>query len=112
MSRRPAKLETPMCHANHLAEWTPLASNVGIAIGTAGTDIAIEASDVALMGSDLTAIQYFIRLGRRVVRKLQVNIAIALGAKALTLWARSWSQSWELAQTPFWCARKYCACRV
>ena len=61
------------------------ASNVGIAIGTAGNDIDIEAADVALMGSDLTAIQYLVRLGRRVVRKLKVNIAIALGAKALMI---------------------------
>lgn len=61
------------------------ASNVGIAIGTAGNDIAIEAADVALMGSDLTTIPYLVRLGRKVVRKLKVNIAVALGAKALMI---------------------------
>jgi len=61
------------------------ASNVGIAIGTAGNDIAIEAADVALMGSDLLAIRYLIRLSRKVVRKLKVNIAVALGAKALMI---------------------------
>ncbi|MFH0897307.1 MAG: cation-translocating P-type ATPase [Candidatus Bathyarchaeota archaeon] len=57
------------------------ASNVGIAIGTAGNDIAIEAADVALMGSDLRAVPYTIKLGRKVVSKLKVNIAIALGFK-------------------------------
>ncbi|OQY66074.1 heavy metal translocating P-type ATPase [Microgenomates bacterium UTCPR1] len=40
-------------------------SSVGIAMGTAGTDAAIEAADVALMGDDLTKISYAIGLGRK-----------------------------------------------
>ncbi len=61
------------------------ASNVGIALGTAGNDIAIEAADVALMGSDLRAVPYLIRLGRKVVWKLKTNIGIVLGLKFLMI---------------------------
>lgn len=61
------------------------ASNVGIALGTAGNDIAIEAADVALVGSDLVAVPYLIRLGRKVVWKLKTNIGIALALKFLMI---------------------------
>ncbi len=61
------------------------ASNVGIAMGTAGNDIAIEAADVALMGSDLKAVPYLIRLGRKVIWKLKMNIGIVLGLKFLMI---------------------------
>ncbi len=39
-------------------------SSVGLAMGTAGTDAALEAADVAIMGDDLTKIPYAIRLSR------------------------------------------------
>jgi len=74
------------------------ASNVGIALGTAGNDIAIEAADVALMGSDLRAVPYLIRLGRKVRRKLALNIGIALGLKFLVIGLGS------LGLIPLWLA--------
>ncbi|MCS7117346.1 MAG: cation-translocating P-type ATPase [Thaumarchaeota archaeon] len=61
------------------------ASNVGIAIGTAGNDVAIEAADVALMGSNLRSIPYLIKLGRKVSSKVRVNIALALSLKAIMI---------------------------
>ena len=61
------------------------ASNVGMAIGTAGNDVAIEAADVALMGSRLEAIPYLIRLGRKVLSRIRLNIALALSLKALMI---------------------------
>lgn len=61
------------------------ASNVGIAIGTAGNDIALEAADVALMGSDLRAVPFLIQLGKKSVMKLRMNLGIALGLKALMI---------------------------
>lgn len=61
------------------------ASNVGIAVGTAGNDIAIEAADVALMGSDLKAVPYLLKLGRKASTKIRVNIALALTVKALMI---------------------------
>jgi Cd2+/Zn2+-exporting ATPase len=61
------------------------ASNVGIAIGTAGNDVAIEAADIALMGSNLKSIPYLIKLGRKVSLKIKVNITLALSLKALMI---------------------------
>lgn len=61
------------------------ASNVGIAIGTAGNDIALEAADVALMGSDLRAVPFLINLGKKSVMKLRMNLGIALGLKGLMI---------------------------
>jgi Cd2+/Zn2+-exporting ATPase len=57
------------------------AADVGIAMGVAGTDAAIETADVALMADDLRAVSYVIRLGRKTLRTVQVNVAIALGLK-------------------------------
>src|SRR2546428_1761772 len=61
------------------------ASNVGIAVGTAGNDIALEAADVALMGSDLKAVPYLLKLGRKASTKIKFNIALALSLKALMI---------------------------
>ena len=40
-------------------------ATVGIAMGTAGADAAIEAADTALMADDLTKVVYAINLGKR-----------------------------------------------
>ncbi|MEM1994643.1 MAG: HAD-IC family P-type ATPase, partial [Nitrososphaerales archaeon] len=61
------------------------ASNVGVAVGTAGNDVAIDVADVALMGSDLRMVPYLLRLGRMVMSKLKMNIGIALGLKFLLI---------------------------
>ncbi|MFP5330785.1 MAG: heavy metal translocating P-type ATPase [Acidimicrobiia bacterium] len=54
------------------------AATVGVAMGVAGTDAAVEAADVALMGEDLDAIPTMIWLGRR-VRAISVqNIAFSI----------------------------------
>ncbi len=54
------------------------AATVGVAMGTAGTDAAIEAADVALMGDDLAAVPYTIRLGRLTRRISRQNIVFSL----------------------------------
>ena len=51
---------------------------VGIAMGTAGTDAAIEAADIALMADDLTKVTYAISLGKRARRISNQNIAFSL----------------------------------
>jgi Cd2+/Zn2+-exporting ATPase len=53
-------------------------SDVGIAMGAAGTDIAIETGDIVLMSDDLSKIEYVRELSRRTVRNIQQNIAISL----------------------------------
>ena len=61
------------------------AATVGIAMGAAGTDAAIETADIALMRDDLGMIAETIRLGRRTLAIIRFNIAFALGLKALFL---------------------------
>lgn len=58
------------------------AASVGIAMGTAGTDAAIEAADVALMGDDLNGVVYAVRLGRRAQRISRQNIVFSIALLA------------------------------
>ena len=57
-------------------------ADVGIAMGAAGTDIALETADVALMSDDLSKLPFAIRLGRAAANTIRANVAIALGLKA------------------------------
>ncbi|WP_418766730.1 heavy metal translocating P-type ATPase [Natronomonas amylolytica] len=58
-------------------------ATLGIAMGGAGTDVALDTADVVLMGDDLSKIPYVLGLGRKTRRTLAVNLAIAFGAIAL-----------------------------
>jgi Cd2+/Zn2+-exporting ATPase len=60
-------------------------ATVGIAMGAAGSDIAVENADVALMNDSLAALPFLIRLSRGCVGTIRWNIALALGAKLLVL---------------------------
>jgi Cd2+/Zn2+-exporting ATPase len=53
-------------------------SDVGIAMGAAGTDIAIEAGDIVLMSDDISKIAYVRELSRRAISTIRQNIAISL----------------------------------
>jgi Cd2+/Zn2+-exporting ATPase len=61
------------------------AASLGIAMGKAGTDTAIETADMALMQDDLRRVADAIALGRRTVRVIQFNIAFALAIKSIFL---------------------------
>jgi Cd2+/Zn2+-exporting ATPase len=54
------------------------AADIGIAMGAAGTDVAIETADIALMTDDLLKIAEAIRLSRATLRTIRQNVAIAL----------------------------------
>lgn len=58
-------------------------ATVGIAMGAAGTDIALETADIALMADDLEALPAAIELGRRTRRIVAQNLVVALGVVAL-----------------------------
>jgi Cd2+/Zn2+-exporting ATPase len=62
-------------------------ATLGIAMGGAGTDVALDTADVVLMGDDVGKIPYVLGLGRRTRRTLTVNLAIAFGAIALMVGA-------------------------
>ena len=53
-------------------------ADVGVAMGKAGSDIAVEAADIALIGEDLGKISYLKRLSIAAVWSIKVNIFIAL----------------------------------
>ena len=60
-------------------------AHIGIAMGAAGTDTAMEAADVVIMNDDLRRIPEMIGLSRRTRRVLLQNIGLALGIKAVFL---------------------------
>jgi len=72
------------------------ASTVGIAMGGAGTDTALETADVALMGDDLRKLPFTIKLSRKTLNIIKANIAFAIAIKfiALLLVIPGWLTLW------------------
>ncbi|MGI8518014.1 MAG: heavy metal translocating P-type ATPase [Acidimicrobiia bacterium] len=58
-------------------------ATVGIAMGAAGTDAAIEAADVALLGDDLGAVAFTIELGRRTRKITYQNVVFSVALLAV-----------------------------
>ena len=56
-------------------------ADVGIAMGGAGNDVALETADVVLMSDDLARLPFAIRLGRVTLANIRQNVTIALGLK-------------------------------
>lgn len=61
------------------------ASTVGVAMGGAGTDTALETADIALMSEDLNQLPYTIKLSRKAVAIIKQNITFSLAIKLLAL---------------------------
>jgi Cd2+/Zn2+-exporting ATPase len=61
------------------------AASVGVAMGAAGTDAALETADVGLMGDDLGALPALIALSRHSGRVIRQNIAVSVLVKAVFL---------------------------
>ncbi|WP_181350207.1 heavy metal translocating P-type ATPase [Thalassobacillus sp. CUG 92003] len=72
------------------------ASNVGIAMGGAGTDTALETADIALMGDDLSKLPFTVKLSRKTLGNIKQNISFALIIKliALLLVIPGWLTLW------------------
>lgn len=60
-------------------------ADVGIAMGGAGTDTALETADIALMADDLTKLPYTIKLSRTTLSIIKQNITFSLAIKAIAL---------------------------
>lgn len=71
-------------------------STLGIAMGVAGSDAALETADIALMADDLSKLAYTIELGRKTLRIIRQNIALSLIIKAaiLLLVVPGWLTLW------------------
>ena len=55
------------------------AATLGVAMGAAGTDVAIETADVVLMSDDVEKIDYVIHLGKRARRVVRQNVFFSIG---------------------------------
>lgn len=60
-------------------------ATIGIAMGAAGTDAALETADLVLMTDDLSRLPFAIRLSRATLRAIRQNISLALGLKVIFL---------------------------
>lgn len=60
-------------------------ADIGIAMGSMGSDAAIEAADVVLMDDDVTKIASVVKISRKTLSIVKQNIVFALGVKALVL---------------------------
>lgn len=72
-------------------------ADVGIAMGSLGSDAAIEAADVVLMDDDIRKIAAVVRISRKTLRIVKQNIVFALAVKAgvLALGAFGAANMWE-----------------
>ena len=65
-------------------------ATLGVAMGAAGSDAAIETADIALMADDLSRLPWLVNHSRRAIGIIKQNITLSIGVKvvfvALTLW--------------------------
>ncbi|MCE5153127.1 heavy metal translocating P-type ATPase [Staphylococcus hyicus] len=71
-------------------------ATIGIAMGAAGTDTAIETADIAILNDDISKLPYTFKLSRHTMRIIKINILIAIGLKvaALLLVIPGWLTLW------------------
>ena len=60
-------------------------ADVGIAMGVAGTDVAMETADVVLMADNLDKLVYMLKLSKATVRNMKQNMFLAIGTVVLLL---------------------------
>lgn len=72
------------------------AADIGIAMGGAGTDAALETAQIVFMSDDLTKLPYTMKLSKKTLKVIKQNITFALGLKliALLLVIPGWLTLW------------------
>lgn len=72
------------------------AADVGIAMGAAGSDVALEAGNIVLLSDNIARIPYAMSLGKKAIRVIWQNISLALLTKAvfLVLGVFGWTSLW------------------
>lgn len=55
------------------------AANVGIAMGGAGSDIAVDAADIAIAEDDIRQLPHLIALSKRMMRTIKCNLTFSMG---------------------------------
>jgi Cd2+/Zn2+-exporting ATPase len=60
-------------------------SQVAVAMGAVGTDVALETADIALTHDDIARLPWLIRLSRRMLAIIRINIAFGLAFNALAV---------------------------
>lgn len=88
------------------------AADVGIAIGTGGTDVAMESADAVITGNSLRHLADAFRLSHKIRRVVAMNVSLAIGVKLLvmvlgamgvaTLWAAVFADTGITLVTVVW----------
>ncbi|MFN8633002.1 MAG: cation-translocating P-type ATPase [Chloroflexota bacterium] len=60
-------------------------ADVGVAMGMAGTDVAIETADIALLADDLSRLPHLLDVSQRAIRAIKQNLVFSLGVLALAV---------------------------
>lgn len=60
-------------------------ANVGVAMGLAGTDVAIETAEIALLSDDLAKLPHLLRLSRQAMHAIRQNLVFSLGVLAIAV---------------------------
>ena len=60
-------------------------AEVGIAMGGIGSDIAVEAADIALVDDEIGRLPQIMRLAKKMMRTINLNIAFSLGLNFLAI---------------------------
>jgi Cd2+/Zn2+-exporting ATPase len=71
-------------------------SSLGVAMGAAGTDAAVETADIVIMSDDLSRLPWLVRHSRRTLTIIRQNVALSLAIKGLfiVLALGGWSTLW------------------
>lgn len=83
-------------------------ANVGVAMGVAGTDVALETADIALTHDDVSKLPWLIRLGRRMLTIIKLNIAFGLVFNAAAILTRVRAVDTDYGRHSSQC--RFCTC--